>query len=268
MGEGTTFESVWAVPDTWQQGRGAWGGLPIRRMVEEVVQNEELAREVRSITAQIPEPVLVGNHRVVSKLIRKGSAMSMWQVDILRDQDNVTVARGQVVTGADKNLELDPPGEAWGSAPFPQVPPAKQVELAPIGPPFGPVFSQHLEYRPITPLPTLGTESVVHGWINLPQRTELGLHWNAAQLLSMVDAWWPSPYTLMKTMRPVATVSFSANLLIDPMDIASIDGERSPLLHDASVSSIHGGFMSELRRLWTPDGRLVVENLQSIMVIK
>ena len=110
MGEGTTFESVWAVPDTWQQGRGAWGGLPIRRMVEEVVQNEELAREVRSITAQIPEPVLVGNHRVVSKLIRKGSAMSMWQVDILRDQDNVTVARGQVVTGADKNLELDPPG--------------------------------------------------------------------------------------------------------------------------------------------------------------
>jgi len=83
-----------------------------------------------------------------------------------------------------------------------------------------------------------------------------------------VDAWWPSPYTLMKTMRPVATVSFSANLLIDPMDIASIDGERSPLLHDASVSSIHGGFMSELRRLWTPDGRLVVENLQSIMVIK
>jgi hypothetical protein len=194
--------------------------------------------------------------------------MSMWQVDILRDQDNVTVARGQVVTGADKNLELDPPGEAWGSAPFPQVPPAKQVELAPIGPPFGPVFSKHLEYRPITPLPTLGTESVVHGWINLPQRTELGVRWNAAQLLSMVDAWWPSPYTLMKTMRPVATVSFSANLLIDPMDIASIDGERSPLLHDASVSSIHGGFMSELRRLWTPDGRLVVENLQSIMVIK
>ena len=153
MGEGTTFESVWAVPDTWQQGRGAWGGLPIRRMVEEVVQCEAPAREVRSITAQIPEPVLVGSHQVVSRLIRKGSAMSMWQVDILREHDNVTVARGQVVTGVNKNLELDPPGEAWGSALFPHVPPAEQVELAPVGPPFGPVFGQHLEYRPITPLP-------------------------------------------------------------------------------------------------------------------
>jgi hypothetical protein len=52
------------------------------------------------------------------------------------------------------------------------------------------------------------------------------------------------------------------------MAVAAVSIDPPPLLHDASVSSIHGGFMSELRRLWTPDGRLVVENLQSIMVIK
>ncbi len=87
----------------------------------------------------------------------------------------------------------------------------------------------------------MGSESVVHGWINLLQKTESGAYWTSAQRLSMVDADSPSPYTLMKSMRPVATVS---------------------------VSSVQGGFMSELRRLWTPDGRIVVENLQSIMVIK
>ncbi len=27
MCELSTFESTWNVPDTWQQGRGAWGGL-------------------------------------------------------------------------------------------------------------------------------------------------------------------------------------------------------------------------------------------------
>jgi hypothetical protein len=114
----------------------------------------------------------------------------------------------------------------------------------------------------------MGTQALVRGWINLPQRTEAGAFWTAARLLSMVDAWWPSPYTLMKSMRPVATVSFSANLLIDPNNIEPIAGERAPLLHESSVSSVHGGFMSELRRLWTPDGRLAVENLQSILVIK
>ena len=268
MSEQLNFESRWEVPDTWQQGRGAWGGLPILTMVEAVVCNEVAGREVRSITVQIPEPVLPESHRVLTRLIRRGSAMSMWQVDIVRESENLTVAFGQVVTGEDKNLEFDPPADKWGTAVFPQVPAHDQVEIVQIRPPFGPDFGQHLEFRPITPLPTMGTDAAVLGWINLPQRTVTGAHWTSAQLLSTVDAWWPSPYTLMKTMRPVATVSFSANLLIDPKEIKPIAGERSPLLHESSVSSVHGGFMSELRRLWTPDGRLVVENLQSIMVIK
>ena len=268
MSEQLTFESRWEVPDTWLQGRGAWGGLPVLTMVEAVACNEAAGREVRSITVQIPEPVLPEPHRVLTRLIRRGSAMSMWQVDIVRERENLPVAFGQVVTGEDKDLEFDPPADKWGTAVFPQVLAPDHVEIVHIGPPFGPDFGQHLEFRPITPLPTMGTEAVVLGWINLPQKTVSGAHWTSAQLLSMVDAWWPSPYTLMKSMRPVATVSFSANLLIDPKDIEPIGGERSPLLHESSVSAVHGGFMSELRRLWTPDGRLVVENLQSIMVIK
>lgn len=84
----------------------------------------------------------------------------------------------------------------------------------------------------------MGTEAIVHGWINLLQKTESGEHWTSAQLLSMADDWWHSPYTLMKTMRPVVTVPFSANLLIDPLDIEPIAGERSPLLHVGSVSSV------------------------------
>lgn len=268
MREQLAFESMWEVPDTWQQGRGAWGGLPISTMVDAVVSNEVVGRQVRSITAQIPEPVLAEPHRLRTRLIRKGSAMSMWQVDIIRESENLTVAFGQVITGENKGLAFDPPADKWGTAVFPDVPTHDQVEIVQIKPPFGPDFGQHLEFRPITPLPTMGTEAVVLGWINFPQRTVAGAHWTSGQLLSMVDAWWPSPYTLMRSMRPVATVSFSANLLIDPQDVKPTAGERSPLLHESSVSSIHEGFMSELRRLWTPDGRLAVENLQSIMVIK
>jgi hypothetical protein len=268
MAEQLVVESTWHVPDTWQQGRGAWGGLPVQAMVDAVVRNEDAKRGIRSITLHIPEPVLPQVHRIFTRLIRRGSAISMWQVDIVRESENLTVAFGQVVTGENKDLEFNPPVETWGTAVFPQVPPFDDVVIVPIGPPFGPEFAQHLEFRPVTPLPTMGTQALVYGWINIPQRTEVGADWSAAQLLSTVDAWWPSPYTLMKSMRPVATVSFSANLLIDPKDIEPVAGERAPLLHESSVSSDHGGFMSELRRLWTPDGRLVVENLQSIMVIK
>ena len=43
-----------------------------------------------------------------------------------------------------------------------------------------------------------------------------------------------------------------------------VDDEVFFIAAKADISKV----MSELRRLWTPDGRLVVENLQSIMVIK
>ena len=61
----------------------------------------------------------------------------------------------------------------------------------------------------------------------------------------------------------MATVSFGAHLLIDPTNISPAE----PLLHEAFVTCAEDGFTSELRRLWTPDGRLVVENHQSIVVV-
>jgi hypothetical protein len=41
-----------------------------------------------------------------------------------------------------------------------------------------------------------------------------------------------------------------------------------PLAYEAWVSATDDGFTSETRRLWSPDGRLVVENHQAIVVIK
>lgn len=44
--------------------------------------------------------------------------MSMWQLDIIRERGNLTVARGQIVTGEDKKLEFEPPADTWGTALF------------------------------------------------------------------------------------------------------------------------------------------------------
>jgi hypothetical protein len=88
--------------------------------------------------------------------------------------------------------------------------------------------------------------------------------WTAGLVLGLVDAWWPASYVAMSALRPMATVSFSAHLLVDP---ATLDVEQ-PLAFESWVSAMEHGFTSETRRLWSPDGRLVVENHQSIVVIK
>lgn len=264
----------WSVADGWQQGRGAWGGLTITAMAEIVAAHESTDRVLRTISTQILEPVVVGDYTMTAKCLRQGSAMSTWEVDISPhafkdDSTNLgSVARAQIITGSRRNIEITPPLKEWGSAVMPEVATAEECMIIPLGPPVAPTFTQRLEYRPISPLPTMGESDTALGWVRIPSATKPGSIWTAAELMGIIDAWWPVSYSIMKEMRPMATVAFSAHLLIDPETIESVKGERAPLLHEATISSAFDGFTSELRRLWTADGRLVAENLQSIVVIK
>lgn len=74
---------------------------------------------------------------------------------------------------------------------------------------------------------------------------------------------WPATLSVLGRIRPVATVNFSADLLVDPLSVAADEA----LLHHGTASGAHAGFTSEQRRLWTADGRLAVDNLQSTVLI-
>lgn len=262
--------TTWRVEDGWQQGRGAWGGLTISRMAQAVADQENSERKLRTLAAQILEPVTVGDYDIEVHCDREGSAMSNWSVRIFHAKpgDPVLVAQAQVITGTARATDVRPELNTWGTAIMPEVASYEQAPIVPVGPPFAPTFTERLEFRPISPLPTAGETATSLGWIRMPSRTWPGSQWTAPELMGIIDAWWPASYSLMESMRPMATVAFSVHLLIDPLSIPPIDGERAPLLHEASVSSAFGGYTSELRRLWTTDGRLVAENLQSIVVIK
>ncbi len=258
----------WSVPEGWRQGRGAWGGYVITAMAEHVEQFEDPSRALRTLSAQIMEPVTVGDYLMQTQCLREGSALSTWAVTVTRAQDRVLVAQSQIITGAQRDVVITPDLSEWGTARMPAVAPVESTPIAPVGPPFAPEFTRQLEFRPISPLPTMGDLATSLGWIRLPSKTREGDHWSAAELMGIIDGWWPASLTLMDSMHPMATVAYSVHLLIDPGTIEPVHMERSPLLLESSVSSAYGGFTSELRRLWTPDGRLVAENLQSIVVIK
>jgi hypothetical protein len=62
----------------------------------------------------------------------------------------------------------------------------------------------------------------------------------------------------------MATLSFSASVLIDP---ESLDPSE-PLLHVSTLIGSRRGYVTEHRQLWTPDGRLAVDNPQVIVIIR
>jgi len=250
--------NVWNVPDGWQQGHGAWGGLVVAAAIRHASRTVG-ERGIRSVTCHLMAPVPVGPMMITSEVLRAGSAMTTIRT-VMVDESGTTCADVVTIWSTDRASDISPPFDRWGTASMPSVPDWRDVPIAPVEPPLGPTFAQHLNFRIIEGLPMSGTSSVL-GWISLREPLDF---WDAAHILGMVDAWWPGAISMTEVIRPMATVAFSAQLLCDPRDVPT----DVPLLHEAWVSKAMGGFTAETRRLWTPDGQLVVENFQSIAIIR
>jgi hypothetical protein len=243
------------VPDGWQQGRGAWGGLVVGALVRAVERTEpDPQRPVRTVTAHIMAPALVGRHAITVEPLRIGGAMSTWRA-VLTDAAGAPVADAVVIAGADRAFASSVPGE-WGVAVPPAVPEAGAVARMPGGPPF-PVFTRHLDMRPVTGLPLGGGPAESVGWVGY----DVPVPMDAAALVALIDAWWPASLSLLHEMPRIATVSFTATLLADPTSVTD-----EVVLHHSFLTSARDGFTSEHRRLWSSRGELLVDNVQTIVV--
>lgn len=250
----------WDVPAGWEQGRGAWGGLVIGALLRAVDATQgSQGRSIRTVSAHLVAPVPAGPVAVTTALVRRGSSMSTWSAE-LAEADGAVLAHAMVIAGDPRAPDLDDHLASHQLAAMPAADAWQQCPVIPIGPPMGPAFAAHLQFRPITGLPLSKGPARILGWIGFGD----DVPWTAARLLGLVDAYWPAVYATLPAMRPVATVSFSAHLLVDP---ASLD-PAGPLLFESQLAAATDGFTTETRRLWSAEGRLVVENFQSIVVIR
>lgn len=250
---------TWHVPDGWHVGRGAWGGLVVGALINAVTESEtDHARRVRSVSAELAAPALVGEHTVVTERLRRGSALSTWSATAV-GADGKLVARLTAVLAEARPAVDDVDYPSWGLLVKPDAPAARGVAAIDM-PGIGPEFAQHLEIRPVAGMAYSGESAEALGYVRLASPVP---H-TAASLLGLVDGWWPATVVALERFRPVATINFSANLTVDPGSVPAAE----PLLHHGFASGAHDGFTSEQRRLWAADGRLVVDNLQSIVIIK
>lgn len=254
--------ATWSTPDGWQQGRGAWGGLVIAAALSAATASlNDPARPLRQVMCSIMAPVTVGLQTLKTQILRAGSALTVVKTEIT-DADGQTCAVAVATFGADRAPDATPPYQKWGEVSCPDVPPFDEVAELPNIPELMPTFFQHIEFRPVAGWPTSGAQST-KGW--LAPRHGVGTNNATAPLLfGLVDAWWPCALSIMPTMRPVATVSFSAQILVDPN---SVDPQQ-PFIHESFATGAAMGYSSEVRRLWSADRRLIIDNMQTIAIIK
>jgi hypothetical protein len=244
------------VPDGWQQGRGAFGGLllgTIVRAVESFV--DDRARAGRSITAQVMAPVAPGASVIRVEELRRGNAVSTLRAVLEHEGD--ALVHAVVVAGRPR-----PVGLAWKHRAPPPLTPWREVPVLEMPPGLAPVFTQHFEYRNTGAPPFFGAdEPAVGGWIRPRIDAE---RLDDAYIVALADAWWPAGTAVMDGVHPFATIAFTLDIVgnLGPADLGL------PLFHKGVALESIDGYMSDDRELWTPDGRLIALNHQTMVIIK
>lgn len=247
----------WEVPAGWHQGRGAWGGLVTAAVIRAATTadaSEPGTRLLREVSVHMVGPLPAGPARLTTTLVRRGSATAIWQVEIAGTE---TYAVGTVTLGADRASDFAPHTELHR----PDVADWTAIDPLTLGPPLAPEFLQHLAVRPVGGFPYSGGHDDVLSWV--APGTQIPAY-DDALLVGMVDALWPAALVQVTEPRPLATLAFTATLLVDP---ATVD-PALPLLHRGRLLAYAGGYATESRELWTADGRLAVHNTQVITVIR
>jgi hypothetical protein len=235
-------EHGFVVPDGWQQGRGAFGGLVLGALLDAMIAREaDAARLARAFTGDLCGPALAKPSRIVSRILRRGNNQT--NVAASLEQDGAVIAHATCVLASPRKVSAPPRLEL---AP-PERVPYDEARVASIGPPIAAAFTQHYEFRPTGPAPFAGgKDAVVLGWV---KEKVPPVRMTAAALLGRLDAHWPAIFSVEHAPRAAATVSFLAEFLCDP---GALD-PAAPLFYRARAVAQAGGYFVEMRELWNGD---------------
>ncbi|HET9625151.1 MAG TPA: thioesterase family protein [Kofleriaceae bacterium] len=240
----------------WRQGRGAFGGLVVGALIKAIeLEVGDPARKVRSVTAEIPGPVEAGTVDVAVEALRVGKNVSTVRAAL--SQGGEVRTHAVAIVAADRQAGAH--DTTWNEHRRPEAPAWSTVTAMPGSP--GPEFAQHFEYRVIEGIPLSGGAPRCLGWV---RPRDPGPDRGAAYLAAMIDAWWPAAFVRFSTLRPMATIAFTLDI------VGGADGldPGAPLLYRATAPVCTSGYCLETRELWSADGRLVAINHQTFVVIQ
>ena len=248
---------TWDVPDGWQQGKGAFGGLVIGTLARAMSAAEpDAARRLRSISAELCAPMRTGATPVAVTTLRRGGGVTY--LEARAEQGGVVAARASALFGAAR-----PPSALTIAPTSAGLPEPSTMAVAPLGDAPSPPFTRHYEFRIVGAVPfSRAPEAVTAGWLRERGVIERPRPLDASDVIGLLDAWWPCALVVEPAPRPMATVAFTAELLVDP---ATLD-PAAPFAYRAHLAGAADGYSVELRHLWQGE-RLVALNQQTFAAL-
>lgn len=246
--------------DGWQQGRGAFGGLSLAivvRAMKDLVADP--SRPLRSLSAALLAPPMVGDSTIECSVLRAGAGLTALTARM--SQSDALLVHATGVFAKDRAVDF----VGYDAHERPAIGDFRAVDVAPVGPPLAPTFTQHFEFRPVSGVPFVGERGggpiVCEGWVR--PKTPSALR-DEAYLVALADSWWPCLLVRETKPRTAVTVSFTLDV------VGGFDGldPEAPLYFRSRSDFGRGGFSLETRELFGHDGRLLAINYQTFAVLK
>lgn len=240
------------IPGHWKQGRTAYGGLTSALMLVAAQRRYDDLPPLRSAMINFVGPV-TDNPILSAELQRKGRNVT--SVSAAAHIGEQAVGRAEFLFGAARSSNLDvgfPAPEAIapdGAEPF--TPEAAKDMV--------PQFFHNFDTRLIAGArPMMGREGYIRTW---SRHKDPAARTGVDALLCLGDVLPPAAMPLMRKFAPVSSMSWMFNLLTD--NPQTEDGWWHV---EARLTAARGGYSSQVMRVWSTDGELVVEGLQSVAI--
>lgn len=243
------------IPDGWQQGRGAFGGLTLATLYNALRASEpEEDRVLRVFNGDLPAAVKAEAAEIETTVLRRGNNLT--NIDGRMHQNDEIVARASAVFSRDRDVE----NSGIKEHPLPDPPDWRELDRVRLPTPPAPVFTQHYDFWPSGDFLFSGANNpVVDGYVR--EADGEGGH-TYGSIIGLLDAHWPTFLVTVTEPRATATVAFTAEFFVDPTTLDATE----PLLYHAHAMAERGGFYLEFRELWHHD-KLVAMNQQTFAII-
>jgi len=240
------------VPDGWQHGKGAFGGVAMAIAVRAMAEVEQ-ERTPTLISAELPGPLLLGPAEIQVENLRSGGNIRVLEARVLQDGET------KVRVSMHFAREAAPLAVRWPEPP--RLGAWEEVAVL-TKTTYVPPFARFFEYRLVGPAPFCGAEeATLEGWIRPREPLE---RWGPAELIAMSDAYWPSYFSVATAPRLAATVAYTLQLT----DAAHTLDPAIPLFSRSRTLVADSAQLLEMRELWTSSGDLVAMSAQTLRVIR
>jgi len=241
------------IPERWTQGRTTFGGLTAALMLQAAMREQPDLPPLRSaligFTAPVTEPPLL-----TSQVLRRGRNVTT--IEARAQIGEQVVCTGNFSFGAAQQSSIN----VIHNAP-PATPPEQTMQMIPPeAVDMAPGFHKNFDIRLIEgDRPMSGSNRpYIRAWArHKDPASQSGI----VSLLCLADILPPAVFPMFPRPGPNSSMSWICNFLTDAPQTK--DGWWH--VETSSVTA-HGGYSSQVMRMWNSEGELMVEGMQSVVV--